>query len=155
RRLDSPDMIQQTVILAAGIGTRLGGLGGPKPLMTIGGLPLIAHALAHAEQSGCKEALIVIGHEGSRVRQAVEALDTTLTVQFVHNPDPTTPNGHSLLAAEHQTRDRFFLQMVDHLFGQPVLKRLSNRPLEPDTRGRVLVDRAPVNLDLSDATKVR
>ena len=47
--------------------------------------------------------------------------------RFVENPDPTTPNGHSLLVAEPCVRDRFFLQMVDHLFAEPVLRRRRRR----------------------------
>lgn len=149
--------VRQTIILAAGAGTRLSGaeLGIPKPLMTVAGTPLIAHALAHAHLSGCTEAIVVVGHEGARVRRSVEALETQLRVRFVRNPDPSTPNGDSLLVAEPFADDRFYLQMVDHLFAEPVLSRLAAAPLDPDLAGRVLVDRAPIeDLDLSDATKV-
>jgi choline kinase len=154
------DRVGQTVILAAGLGVRLAGsdTAVPKPLITVAGVPLVAHALAHAAASGCDEAIVVIGHEGARVRAAIEALVAAsgrIAVRFVENPDPTTPNGHSLLVAESYVRDRFFLQMVDHLFSEPVLERLASAPLDGGTAGRVLVDRAPVNLDLSDATKVR
>jgi choline kinase len=45
--------------------------------------------------------------------------------------------------------------MVDHVFAEPALPKLTAAPLVPDEAGRVLVDRAPVNLDLSDATRVR
>lgn len=144
------------MILAAGNGSRLGsGASGiPKPLVTVGGDPLIAHALAHAQASGCHEAIIVLGHEGARVRAAVEALSSGLRVRFVENPDPSTPNGVSLLAASPFAAPRFFLQMVDHLFARPVLERLVAFPLAGDEDGRVLVDRAPIGLDLDDATKV-
>ena len=55
-------MITQTVILAAGVGARLGSAeaGVPKPLLTVGGSPLFAHALGHAAASGCGEAIVVI-----------------------------------------------------------------------------------------------
>src|SRR4051794_23807662 len=109
---------QQTVILAAGMGVRLSGSTDsvPKPLLPVAGMPLIAHALAHAAASGCREAVVVIGHEGARVRAAIEAMTEIagrIAVRFVENPDPSTPNGHSLLAAEPCAHDRFFLQMVD------------------------------------------
>jgi choline kinase len=151
------DAVHQTIILAAGVGARLAGSGRgiPKPLMTVAGSPLIAHALAHASASGCRDAVIVIGHEGARVREAVEAMAPAIRVQFVVNADPTTPNGESLLAAEPLADRTFFLQMVDHLFAEPVLRRLSAGVVNGATVGRLLVDRAPVNLDLSDATKVR
>jgi choline kinase len=148
--------VSQTVILAAGNGSRLvNGHGVPKPLMTIGGTPLVAHALEHARESGCAEAILVIGHEGERVRAAVEALDAGLRVRFVESPDPTAPNGVSLLAAEPVAASQFFLQMVDHLFVDVTLPKLVATPLAPDEIGRVLVDRAPRDIDLQDATKVR
>jgi choline kinase len=147
----------QTVILAAGLGSRLGSAvaGVPKPLMEVAGAPLIAHALAHAEASGCREAVVVIGYEGARVRAAVEAIHTPLTIRFVETPDPTAPNGHSLLAAEPLAAGRFFLQMVDHVYAQAVLPLLDQGPAQPGEAGRLLVDRAPDGLDLDDATKVR
>jgi len=151
-------IVRQTIILAAGAGTRLStaDAGMPKPLLTVAGTPLIAHALAHAQASGCTDAVVVVGHESERVRRSVEGIDTSIRVRFVKNPDPSTPNGDSLLVAEPCADDCFYLQMVDHLFAEPVLPRLAATPLDRPVAGRVLVDRAPVNdLDLADATKVR
>jgi choline kinase len=149
--------VRQTVILAAGAGTRLGQSGdaSPKPLVTVGGIPLIGHALRHAHASGCTEAIVVIGYEGQRVRAAIEGIGVPLAVRFVSNPDPDTPNGRSLLVAESCAAGQFYLQMVDHLFTEPVLPLLSAVPFDAHTDGRVLVDRAPVDLDVDDATKVR
>lgn len=149
--------VRQTVILAAGTGSRLGAAepGTPKPLLKVAGAPLVAHALAHAAASGCVEAVVVIGHEGDRVRAAIEAIDTSLAVRFVRNPYPASPNGESLLVAESCADGRFFLQMVDHLFSEPVLPMLGAAPLGDGIAGRVLVDRRPDGLDLSDATRVR
>ena len=92
----------QAVILAAGNGSRLSGSGSPvpKPLLPVGGRPLIAHALGHAHACGCREAVIVIGHEGARVRAAVEALGVPLALTFVDVVDASLPNGVSLLATE-------------------------------------------------------
>jgi choline kinase len=78
-----------------------------------------------------------------------------LRVRFVETADPALPNGLSLLAAEPLARPPFFLQMVDHVFGDVTLPRLVGSPLAADEAGRVLVDRAPRDLDLNDATKVR
>lgn len=122
--------------------------------MEVAGRPLIAHALAHAEASGCREAIVVIGYEGERVRRAVESIATPLIITFVETPDPTAPNGHSLLAAAPLARPRFFLQMVDHVFSQPVLPLL-DRGASGGEACRLLVDEAPgPDIDLDDATKV-
>jgi choline kinase len=89
------------------------------------------------------------------VRAAVEGIRCGLRVQFVENTDPASPNGMSLLAAELVAAQRFFLQMVDHVFAEAALPKLTLEPLSPSEIGRVLVDRAPIGLDLEDATKVR
>jgi choline kinase len=151
------DLVTQTVILAAGMGTRLGSaeVGIPKPLMLVGGVPLVTYALAQAEASGCREAVVVIGYEGARVRRAIEAMGATLAIRFVEIPDPRVPNGHSLLAAEPVAAPRFFLQMVDHLFAAPVLPKLVATGMADGEAARLLVDRAPIGLDLRDATKVQ
>lgn len=150
-------MITQTVILAAGIGARLGSAeaGIPKPLLKVGGVPLIAHALRHAAASGCSEATVVIGFEGARVKAAVEGIGSALRIRFVETTDAFAPNGHSLLVAEPLAAPTFFLQMVDHMFAQPVLPKLTIAPWRDGEGGRVLVDRTPIGLDLDDATKVR
>jgi len=150
--------VTQSVILAAGYGSRLKSAdsGVPKPLRRVGGVPLIAHALEHARASGCLEALIVIGHEGRRVQAAAEELAPDLALRFVQNPDVTTPNGCSLLAAEPLAAERFYLQMVDHVFADVVLPKLNVSGFTAGELGRVLVDKAPsADIDLQDATKVR
>jgi choline kinase len=149
--------VTQTVILAAGNGSRLAGVsaGIPKPLMTVAGIPLLAHALAHARASGCVEAIVVVGHERELVKAAASSMSSGLQIRFVETPDPSAPNGISLLAAEPAAHPRFFLQMVDHLFGEVALPRLMETPFTENEGGRVLVDASPGEIDLSDATKVR
>jgi choline kinase len=156
--MEQPPRVRQTIILAAGSGSRLATAADdtPKPLTTVGGVPLIAHALEHAESSGCEEAVIVIGYEGARVQAAIERLPTRLRVRFVQSPDHTAPNGVSLLAAEPLADFAFYLQMVDHLFPEPALRRLIALPLPSNLAGRVLVDSRPSpEIDLDDATKVQ
>jgi choline kinase len=153
----SPITVTQTVILAAGFGSRLGSAetGVPKPLIEVAGKPLVAHALEHARACGCSEAVIVIGHEGKRVRDAVERFGLPLAITFVENRELDAPNGVSLLKAELLTDECFFLQMVDHVFGGLALGALIMSPFTAGEAGRVLVDQSPGAIDLADATKVR
>src|SRR5258706_6169579 len=99
--------------LAAGSGAPLASFetGIPKPLLTVAGLPLVAHALAHAAASGCDEAIVVVGHESDRVKAAIAALSSSITVRFVETPDPSAPHGHSLLAAQNVAPSHFFLHI--------------------------------------------
>lgn len=146
---------RQTVILAAGNGQRLGALGQdlPKPLLRVGGRPLIEHALAQAAAAGCAEAVIVLGHGASQLEGQLAGIVTPLRIRIALNPYYDLPNGVSLLAAEPFADERFFLQMADHVFSEPVLERLTDPSL--DGRARLLVDHAPRDLDEADATKVR
>ena len=152
---DGKQLPRQTVILAAGNGQRLGALSQdlPKPLLQVGGRPLIQHALDQAVQAGCEEAVIVLGHGAAQLTRELERVVTPLRLRAVLNPDYHLPNGMSLLAAERYAEHSFFLQMADHVFQEPVLARLADPAL--DGAARVLVDYAPRELDLADATKVR
>jgi 1L-myo-inositol 1-phosphate cytidylyltransferase len=156
--MELPRRVTQTVILAAGSGSRLAATPDdlPKPLTVVGGVPLIAHALEHARASGCDEAVIVIGYKGARVQAAIEAMRPPLRIRFLESQDHTAPNGVSLLAAEQAAAHAIFLQMVDHVFARPALAQLVATPLMEEDAGRVLVDSAPSSgIDLNDATKVR
>jgi len=152
----SPLEPRQTVILAAGFGQRLGSQdhGTPKPLMRVSGRPLIDYALAQAAAAGCVEAIVVVGNSGDRVQAYLESAKNPLDVKVAVNPDYHLPNGVSLLAAEGFIEGPFFLQMSDHLFGEPVLERLAAPGAAAEGTLRLLVDRAPVYTDDEDSTKV-
>ena len=63
----------QGVILAAGHGSRMGPFGEmfPKPIVPICNKPLLAYQLEYMRQIGIHEVLIVIGHLGYRITQAL------------------------------------------------------------------------------------
>ncbi len=153
-----PDQTLQTIILAAGKGSRLQGNGHPipKPLTLVGGRPLVEHVLLQAELAGCTEAVVVLGSDADadRVAEHLSSVQTPLTVRVVFNRDVDSPNGVSLLAAESLAQDRFFVQVADHVFTGFVLSKLDDAPLVPDGSLRLLVDYAPDGIDLEDATKV-
>jgi 1L-myo-inositol 1-phosphate cytidylyltransferase len=153
--LDGKQSPRQTVILAAGNGQRLGPLGQglPKPLLRVGGRPLIEHALDQAVAAGCEEAVIVLGHQAGQLQGQLARIATPLRIKVVLNPNYHLPNGMSLLAAEPHADERFFLQMADHVFSEPVLERLTDP--SQDGAVRLLVDHSPRDLDEADATKVR
>ena len=67
--------VTRAIILAAGTGTRLGEGGDPtpKPLRAVAQVPLLVRVLRTLEAAGIRDAVVIIGHEGSAVRTALVA----------------------------------------------------------------------------------
>lgn len=75
------------VILAAGLGSRLGaeGRGVPKCLTPVAGRPILLRALAALERAGAGEAVIVVGCMADVVRATVGPRFGALAVRYVEN----------------------------------------------------------------------
>lgn len=86
------------VILAAGVGRRLGGRDSPKALLEFGGRSLMARHLHGLASAGVREVSITIGHGGGLIRAALAGIDGPLAVSFVENPRYTEGSLVSLWA---------------------------------------------------------
>ncbi len=83
----SPFAHDVAVILAAGVGRRLGSSHeGPKALLDFGGRTLLERHLRNLESVGVREIVFTVGHEADRLRAAVAALGVNVEVSFVDNP---------------------------------------------------------------------
>jgi 1L-myo-inositol 1-phosphate cytidylyltransferase len=149
--------ISDAVILMAGTGSRLRGSAQTiaKPLIPIGGRPLISYALESFENAGVERIYAVVGPNGDELAAAVAPL-LPPRMQFhpIPNPNWQKQNGVSLLTAAEKVRAPFFLAMGDHLFERSILDRLLT---ESDlTRLNLAIDRKIDSIfDLDDAMKVR
>lgn len=77
-----PRLAVGAVLLAAGAGSRLGGR--PKPLLELGGVPLVRRVLVALSGAGVDEVVVVTGHHA----ELVEPLVVDFPVTVVRNPDP-------------------------------------------------------------------
>ncbi len=63
------DNLKQAIILAGGLGTRLGGLAKdcPKPILPVAGKPFLAYLIENLKRFGLNDFVICIGHLGEKV----------------------------------------------------------------------------------------
>lgn len=154
---DDNQQITKAVIIAAGNGSRLEGYknGCPKPLMKVGGMPLIERVILSAKRIGITEFVIVLGYQAARIRKTISARKLGVRITWVRNLDWRQPNGLSVLKAERFVDGHFLLFMSDHVFDIKILEKLKNVRLGKDC-GLLCVDYALNRVqNLDDATKVR
>ena len=141
----------------AGTGSRLRGSAETiaKPLIPIGGRPLISYAIDSFDQAGVERIHAVVGPNGEELAGAVAPL-LPKHIQFhpVPNQKWQKQNGVSLLMAAGKVRSPFFLAMGDHLFQPSILDSL--RKSADPARLNLAIDRKIASIfDLDDAMKVQ
>ncbi len=152
-------MVRQALILAAGMGSRLraGGRDTPKPLVKVGGLPLLERTIHTGRRAGIEKFVIVLGYEGEQVKAAIEGKPEFegLEINWVVNPHFDLANGVSVLQARDQIDPgEFLLTMCDHVVAPAIYENL----LKENARGGLVlaVDRKLDTIfDMDDATKVK
>ena len=130
----------QAVILAAGDGGRLYPLTSatPKPLLPLGGRPIIEHVLDALEHAGIEDVVVVLGYRGEQIRRALdERAPSRLHVRFVENDAFLLGNARSIWAARHAVDGAFVLAMADHLIEPELAAALVD---EADGRCRLAVE---------------
>ena len=149
--------ISDAVILMAGTGSRLRGSAQTiaKPLIPIGGRPLISYAIESFDKAGVERVHAIVGPNGEELAAAVAPL-LPAHMQFhpIPNPKWQKQNGVSLLMAAGKVRAPFLLTMGDHLFESAILDAL--RAQSDPMRLNLAIDKKIASIfDLDDAMKVR
>ena len=149
-------MISTAIILAAGEGSRLRPAAPLKPLCTVAGRTLLAHAFWGLAEAGLTRVVIVLGYGADEIEVHIAESSWPVRVETVRNADFRKPNGTSVLAAEPLVgSEESLLAMCDHLV-EPALYR---RVAEAGASGgaRLGVDRRTHSewVDIEDVTRVR
>jgi choline kinase len=111
----------QAVILAGGVGSRLGDVTRDKPkcLVEVGGKPLIKHQLEALADHGVGPVLLVLGYRGEAVREVVgEAADYITNTRWEE-----TNSLYSLWLARDWVKGPFLLLNCDLLFHPEIIDR--------------------------------
>lgn len=151
--------IRRALIIAAGMGLRFGARtnNSPKPLIPVGGLPLILRTIYTAREAGIRDFVIVTGFLARELEAFLEARKPEdVNLQFVYNEMWQRPNGWSVYRArdEFQEDEQFLLMMSDHVTEPELLRKLMERPLSKSSC-RLAVDFNLARIsDIEEATKV-
>src|SRR5690349_3820776 len=128
-------MIRQAVILAAGKGTRLRTSDDdlPKPLHTVGGVPLIKRTIRALAGAGVTRVVVVTGFGADLVRRAIESdadyARAGVTIELRHNAEFDKANGISVLTGGAALSGPFLLSMADHLYVPAIAARVGAQDL--------------------------
>ena len=74
----------KTVILAGGLGTRIGedSASKPKPMVEIGGTPILVHIMNHYSSYGFKEFIICCGYKGYFIKGTCELYASQIRLYY-------------------------------------------------------------------------
>src|SRR5258708_22952331 len=109
--------MSKAVILAAGRGTRMQGLTAdlPKPMLPLGGRPILEHLLERLIEARYSEALIVTGYRAESIEDYFR--DFRLPLRFVRQVEINGTATAALLARDFVGSDDFLLTFCDILTG--------------------------------------
>lgn len=107
------------LILAAGMGTRMGDLGIPKCLLKIGDTSLIKYQIDCFHELGINDILVVTGYKSELIE---EHLDSTVQYEFLPNHSKVN-NLFSIWQAHGKIKGDFVCVYGDLLFHKEILRR--------------------------------
>lgn len=117
----APSALQQCVLLAGGLGTRLGGLTRetPKPMLPVAGRPFLEHLMAKARRAGFASVLVLAGYRAEVIARWIAAEDLGarlgLKIEVIVEPEPLGTAGALAFAGERLS-ETFVLANADTWF---------------------------------------
>jgi NDP-sugar pyrophosphorylase family protein len=142
--MTQPDKVMG-VVLAAGKGTRMQPFSEryPKPLLPVGGRALIVHQLETLAGLGIRDVLVVIGHLGHEVVNALgDGSRFGVRIRYVEQ-EHTLGIAHAVACFEPRVDRPFLLLLGDIYFETEDLGAMVARLYERETMGVLAVKREP------------
>ncbi|MCB9946844.1 MAG: NTP transferase domain-containing protein [Rhodospirillaceae bacterium] len=87
---DRPSVIDTALVMAGGFGRRLGEhtRTTPKPLLPVGGRPILDHILSRLEESRIRRVFISVHYLAEQIVRFVEARDSRMEITCIHDGTP-------------------------------------------------------------------
>jgi histidinol-phosphate/aromatic aminotransferase/cobyric acid decarboxylase-like protein/choline kinase len=119
------------VVLAAGLSSRLGAAADePKPLLSVGGMPILHRAVDNLRSVGVQRTVVVVGHRADEITSSLDEFlssnsTPTVSVEYVVSDRyPTTNNVYSLWLAREHLHGAVYLLDGDVVFDAELLQAL-------------------------------
>jgi len=86
----APVRTAAALVMAGGLGSRLGDItrSTPKPLLDVGGAPILHHIITRLEQAGIQDVFVSVRYLAEQVEQFVATRANRATVSLVHEDEP-------------------------------------------------------------------
>ena len=100
--------MMKAVILAGGLGTRLSEETGvrPKPMVEIGGRPILWHIMKGYSQSGINQFIVCLGYKGYMIKEY-------FANYFLHMSDVTLYIAENRMQIHRETAEPWIITLVD------------------------------------------
>ena len=122
---DDKENISTALLLAAGTGSRLLPLTDhiPKCLARVNEAPILEHLIQCLHQYDFKRLVVVVGHLEQSIRDLLDRISESITVEYIVSPQyETTNNIYSLWLAREIIQEPFVLIESDLIFTPPLLE---------------------------------
>lgn len=108
----------QAIILAGGKGVRLAPLTDncPKPLVAVGGVPMIQHVLRHLSRAGIRTVAIATAHLGQMIEESLgDGSHLGMQISYLREPEPMGTGGWTKLVDWEALDEHFLVLNADNL----------------------------------------
>lgn len=117
------------LIVSAGLSSRMGDF---KPLLPLGGKPMMQHAIENMRRAGAQEIAVVTGHRADELRPVISALGA----HEVYNPDYAVTQMFDSIKRG--------LGYLSDKVGRILMTPVDNPAIAPETFAAVLAENAPI-----------
>ncbi|HDH41342.1 MAG TPA: glucose-1-phosphate thymidylyltransferase [Candidatus Altiarchaeales archaeon] len=123
------------VILAAGEGTRLRPLTStrPKPMLPVGGRPILEWDLEALSDSGFRRVLLVVGYRKKEIVDYFGKRFKNLKIEYITQKEQLG-TAHAVSVVEDRIKDDFLVMNGDLIISTELIKSLVNRHRESKSR---------------------
>ena len=107
----------KTIILAGGYGARLGDVTDtiPKPMVEIGGIPIIVHIMNHYAHYGHNEFYIALGYKADYIKKYFDNFNSKWDIKLIDTGVDTQTGGRCKIISKEIGNERAFLTYGDGL----------------------------------------